>query len=209
MKELDLGSKLYYIDKKTEESREVEAVYVDNNGFGFYFDGTPHKLPYTVIGSRLYISRADAWNAWWNVKKRKKPTKPARQQATKKTEVNRNDRRMPLPPTQAPLPSVQAIENGLPEPCNQNLHSLDNVETLQSSSAPPHGCDTCQLRRNGTCTLIRSELCGDYRAVPWVSEEERIAWADKSILERFKERSVGKYKGGFQDPYSGKIWGGK
>ena len=35
MKELDLGSKLYYIDKKTEESREVEAVYVDNNGFGF------------------------------------------------------------------------------------------------------------------------------------------------------------------------------
>ena len=209
MKELDLGSKLYYIDQKTEESREVEAVYGDNNGFGFYFDGTPHKLPYTVIGSRLYISRADAWNAWWNVKKRKKPTKPARQQATKKTEVNRNDRRMPLPPTQAPLPSVQAIENGLPEPCNQNLHSLDNVETLQSSSAPPHGCDTCQLRRNGTCTLIRSELCGDYRAVPWVSEEERIAWADKSILERFKERSVGKYKGGFQDPYSGKIWGGK
>lgn len=209
MKELDIGSKLYYIDKKTEELREVDVVYIDNNGFGFYIDGAPHKLPYTVIGSRLYISRADAWNAWWNVKKRKKPTKPARQQATKKTEVNRNDRRMPLSPTQAPLPSVQAIENGLPEPCNQNLHSLDNVETLQSSSAPPHGCDTCQLRRNGTCTLIRSELCGDYRAVPWVSEEERIAWADKSILERFKERSVGKYKGGFQDPYSGKIWGGK
>ena len=209
MKELDLGSKLYYIDKKTEESREVEAVYVDNNGFGFYFDGTPHKLPYTVIGSRLYISRADAWNAWWNAKKRKMPIKSARKQTIKKTEANRNERRTSLSPTQAPLPSVQAIENGLPEPCNQNLHSLDNVETLQSSSAPPHGCDTCQLRRNGTCTLIRSELCDDYRAVPWVSEEKRIAWADKSMLERFRERGRGKYKGGFQNQYSGKIWGGK
>ena len=125
-----------FSDKKTEESREVEAVYVDNNGFGFYFDGTPHKLPYTVIGSRLYISRADAWNAWWNAKKRKMPIKPARKQTIKKTEANRNERRTSLSPTQAPLPSVQAIENGLPEPCNQNLHSLDNVETLQPSSAP-------------------------------------------------------------------------
>lgn len=49
MKELDLGSKLYYIDKKTEESRDVEVVYVYNSGFGFYLDGTPPKLPYTVI----------------------------------------------------------------------------------------------------------------------------------------------------------------
>lgn len=51
MKEIDIGSKLYYIDKKTEESRDVEVVYVYNSGFGFYLDGTPHKLPYTVRGT--------------------------------------------------------------------------------------------------------------------------------------------------------------
>lgn len=204
-----VGQKLYFIDKNSELLGEIEVVYVDDDGFGFYLDNKPRKLSYAVIDSRLYLAPGKAWDAWWSTQNRRKAAKSVSQRATHRKEtakptpqqtakafgVNRNGRRTPLPPTQAPLPPVRAIENSLPEPRTMNLRSADDAASPASRPAPPHSCDTCQLRRNETCTLIRSELCGDYKAVPWVSTEERSTWADKSMIELFRERDYNdKYK---------------
>ena len=37
-------------------------------------------------------------------------------------------------------------------------------------------CDNCMLSRNETCTLIKRKPCEDYRAVPYISQEERDSW---------------------------------
>lgn len=85
-----------------------------------------------------------------------------------------------------------------------SIHSLDNVAPLPSPPPPAPSCDNCQLRRNETCTLIRSELCSDYKAVPYVSAAEQSTWATSTTIDSFKKNGKKRYIG-FQNPYSKKI----
>lgn len=64
MRKLNAGSKLYYIDKKTEKFGEIKVTRANDEEFEFYLNGKRHKLPYSVIGSRLYLSQTEVWNAW-------------------------------------------------------------------------------------------------------------------------------------------------
>lgn len=68
-----------------------------------------------------------------------------------------------------------------------SIHSLDNVAPLPPLPPPKPSCDNCQLRRNETCTLIHSELCNDYRAVPYVSAAEQSTWATDTTIDGFKK----------------------
>ena len=34
-------------------------------------------------------------------------------------------------------------------------------------------CDNCMLRKSGECPQLRNELCNSYRAIPYVSREEK------------------------------------
>lgn len=37
-------------------------------------------------------------------------------------------------------------------------------------------CDLCQLNVNGTCTEIKKVPCDDFRAIPYISDEEKASW---------------------------------
>ena len=51
---------------------------------------------------------------------------------------------------------------------------LTEEETEYHTFVP--SCDNCQLRKSERCTQIRNELCNDYRAVPFISQEEKENW---------------------------------
>lgn len=63
---IEVGMKLYYINKNTLNPEYVTVAYVDNKGFGFYYNGTAHKLPFSSLGIRLFKSSEDMWDAWNN-----------------------------------------------------------------------------------------------------------------------------------------------
>ena len=105
---------------------------------------------------------------------------------------------------------AKTFSRAIPKPnCEKNnsrdsIHSLDNVAPLPPPPPPKPSCDNCQLRRNETCTLIRSELCNDYKAVPYVSAAEQSTWATSTTIDGFKKYGKKRYIG-FQNPYSKKI----
>lgn len=39
-------------------------------------------------------------------------------------------------------------------------------------------CDNCRLRKSGECSQIKNELCSSYRAIPYISREERDLWPE-------------------------------
>lgn len=105
---------------------------------------------------------------------------------------------------------AETFSRAIPKPnCEEkssrdSIHSLDNVAPLPPPPPPKPSCDNCQLRRNETCTLIRSELCNDYKAVPYVSTAEQSTWATDTTIDNFKRHGKKRYIG-FQNPYSKKI----
>lgn len=44
--------------------------------------------------------------------------------------------------------------------------------------APEKSCDNCQLRKSGACSQIKNTLCGDYLAIPFVSQAEKDSWPE-------------------------------
>ena len=105
---------------------------------------------------------------------------------------------------------AETFSRAIPKPnCEEtnsrdSIHSLDNVAPLPSPPPSAPSCDSCQLRRNETCTLIRSELCSDYKAVPFISTAEQSTWATSTTIDGFKRQGKKRYIG-FQNPYSKKI----
>ncbi len=53
---------------------------------------------------------------------------------------------------------------------------LKNPRKTRNTTEVIKSCDNCMLRRAGGCTELFSTPCGDYRAVPYVSKDERDNW---------------------------------
>lgn len=63
---IKIGCKLHYINKNSLKPECVIVAYIDNEGFGFYYEGLAHKLPFSALGRRLFMSPTDMWIAWNN-----------------------------------------------------------------------------------------------------------------------------------------------
>ena len=63
---IEVGMKLHYINKNNLKPEYVTVAYIDNEGFGFYYEDVAHKLPFSALGRRLFMSPTDMWTAWNN-----------------------------------------------------------------------------------------------------------------------------------------------
>ncbi len=51
---------------------------------------------------------------------------------------------------------------------------------------PAFSCDNCQLRKSGACSQLRNELCGDYRAIPFIPIEVKDSWPEFGDATAFR-----------------------
>lgn len=217
--------KLHYINKFTRKAEYVIVTALGNNGFSFYYNGVLHKLPFSALGKRLFMSSTDMWIDFGKRDKPQTPTKatpkpppsptgkgPRKGRGRKKEP---NEQNPPKPPhsttSQKPTANspVAAVKTPNTQPSHRtSVHTLDDKPPREPSPTPPDpSCDNCQLRRSETCTLIRSQLCDDYKAVPW-TDPKTASGADTYDIEK-PPYGDSKNKGGFVNPYTGRTWGGK
>lgn len=221
---VEVGSVLHYINKFTRKAEYIVVTSLDNNGFSFFHNGILHKLPFSALGKRLFVSSTDMWI---DFNKRDKPQTPSEAipkppvsstgKGSQKGGGSKKGLGKQQPPKQPPSPIPQkptadclitAAKTPNAQPPYTSVHPLDDKPPREPSPTPPDpSCDNCQLRRSETCTLIRAQLCDDYKAVPW-TDPKTASGADTYDIEKWPYGSS-KNKGGFENPRTGRIWGGK
>ncbi len=69
---------------------------------------------------------------------------------------------------------------------NESIDGTDSNIPASSTESGEKSCNNCQLRKSGNCPQLSNELCSDYRAIPFISKEEKKNWPEHGDATAFR-----------------------
>ena len=171
---LKVGQRLWWLDKKKNIEGYVIVADITEDQICVWYNGKIEKRSHSVIGKKLFLTP--------QLSGRKKSTQ---QNQTRKVVVSSKRKKT----------EYTVINSGKKHHGKNNMGIQKEEKVEQRFFEIPEqiekSCDTCALRKNGTCTSLQNQLCEEYKRLQYVSAEERNAYpqyGDASAIRRRDRR---------------------
>ena len=166
------GDVFYYRNRFTGEIESLIVDYADEQCFSFLYKLRRFTVSYTRAHGKLFFRPEDVDS----------------------TEIySQSESATPVHSKMSECSFAHSTRCRLsPCPCeNFRSNNAQSVNPTAGASLPPTpSCDNCQLRRNEQCSELSNVLCPDYKAVPYISKEEKDSWPEygDALAYRFGSR---------------------
>lgn len=172
---LKVGQRLWWVDRNNQTEGYVIVAEIASDKIRVWYNGKIKDRPHSAIGRTLFLTP----------QLRKEENRKAKQKncGVSKTAVK-----------------LEYVLDYRKKHVNEkkNVTVIKEEKTEKRFFEPiarqEKCCDTCALRKNGSCTSLRNELCEDYRTLQSVSAEERSTYPQYGDAMAYRKRDRKHFK---------------
>ena len=172
---LKAGQKLWWVDRNNQTEGYVIVAEITSDRIRVWYNGRIKERPHSAIGKTLFLTPQLGKE---ENKKAKQKNYGVSKTAVKLEYVPYYRKKHVTGKKNVTVIKEEKTEKRFFEPIGKQKKS----------------CDTCALRKNGSCTSLRNELCEDYRTLQTVTAEERNAYPQYGDAMAYRKKDRRHFK---------------